>query len=195
MGVEKSSEKTINEVQYWIKRQLRDPITKILLPKSSLTEIQLNTLLLDLMTDSVSQKKLTYREKASLRRLKVEAENEGKKTKRKIVPTVDGVSRGAFNRVLKQARRNVIRSIYTMILLGYLGVFEGPKLQPYLVLAKELREYVKTYEEVWDRHQKGKTKKSEMELLRTFQRHIKELLQKLGEPLALKEGIETDYEV
>lgn len=195
MGVEKSSEKTINEVQYWIRRQLRDPITKILLPKSSLTEIQLNTLLLDLMTDSVSQKKLTYREKASLRRLKVEAENEGKKTKRKIVPTVDGVSRGAFNRVLKQARRNVIRSIYTMILLGYLGVFEGPKLQPYLVLAKELREYVKTYEKVWDRHQKGKTKKSEMELLRTFQRHIKELLQKLGEPLALKEGIETDYEV
>ncbi|MFX1485907.1 MAG: hypothetical protein ACFFBS_02170 [Promethearchaeota archaeon] len=195
MEVEKSSEKTINEVQYWIKRQLRDPITKILLPKSSLTEIQLNTLLLDLMTDSISHRKLTYREKATLRRLKVEAKNEGKKTKRKVVSTADGVSRGAFNRVLRQARRNVIRSVYTIILLGYLGIFEEPKLQPYLVLAKELREYVKTYEEVWNKHQKRKTKKSEMELLRTFQEHIKELVQKLGDPLALKEGIETDYEV
>lgn len=195
MGVEKSSEKTINEVQYWINRQLKDPITKILLPGSNLTEIQLNTLLLDLMTDSVSHKKLTYREKATLRRLKVEAKNEGKKTKRETVQTVHGVSRGAFNRVLKQARRNVIRSIYTIILLGYLGVFEDPKLRPYLVLAKELREYVKTYEEVWDKHQKGKTKKSEKELLRSFQEHIKDLLQKLGEPLALKEGIETEYEV
>lgn len=60
-----------------------------------------------------------------------------------------GVSRGAFNRTLRQARKNVIQSIYTILLLGYLGAFESISLESYLEISNKLRTYMSAYRDAW----------------------------------------------
>ncbi|MEM2108999.1 MAG: hypothetical protein QW327_00700 [Candidatus Odinarchaeota archaeon] len=155
-----------------------------MLKETNLTEIQLNTLLLDFLADGFSEEKVKYEEKARLRRLKAEVKKEGK---RAITRTNSGVSRGAFNRVLKQARKNVIRSIYTIILLGYLGLFDDPRLQQYLELAEELRGYSKTYEKAYAQLTDNKTQLKEIkELLSSLQKHLKETIEQLGDHTSLK---------
>ena len=52
------------------------------------------------------------------------------------------ISRGAFNRTLNQAKVNVVRSIYTLFLLGYVGVFDTPQLGPFLELADNIKAYL-----------------------------------------------------
>jgi glycogen synthase len=52
------------------------------------------------------------------------------------------VSKGAFNRSLAQARRNVIKSIYTVFLLAYFGLFDSPKLEPFLRLGDEMKTFL-----------------------------------------------------
>jgi len=118
------------KVQKWITDSLNDPIAKILTKNSNLTKTQLETLLIDILSENVAGKPLKYDEKARLRLLK------------------EGVSRGAFNRTLKQARENVIKSIYTIILLGYLGFFESTQLDPYLEVSGKLQTYIKAYKDI-----------------------------------------------
>jgi len=108
--------------QKWIKRALDDPIAKVLAKHSNLTKTQLETLLIDYLAENLSGKALKYDEKARLR--------------------VSAVSRGAFNRTLRQARWNVIQSLYTIFLLGYLGVFEDTRLDPYLEVSNKLKTYM-----------------------------------------------------
>lgn len=107
-----------------------DPIAKILSKSSNLTKIQLETLLIDILAENIAGKSLKYDEKARLRLLKEE------------------ISRGAFNRTLKQAKKNVIKSIYTIILLGYLGIFESTQLDPYIEVASKLQTYIKAYKDI-----------------------------------------------
>ncbi|NWF87353.1 hypothetical protein HXY32_06060 [Candidatus Bathyarchaeota archaeon] len=114
-------------VQPWLISSLNDSITKILSQNSHLTETQLETLLIDILADNIAGKTLKYDEKARLRLTKAK------------------ISRGAFNRTLKQAKENVIKSIYTILLLGYLGVFESTTLDPYLEIANKLKEYLEAY--------------------------------------------------
>ena len=52
------------------------------------------------------------------------------------------MSKGAFNRSLSQARRNVIQSIYTVFLLAYFGLFDSPKLEPFLRLGDEMKTFL-----------------------------------------------------
>jgi len=118
------------KVQKWITDSLSDPIAKILTKNSSLTKTQLETLLIDILSENVAGKPLKYDEKGRLRLLK------------------EGVSRGAFNRTLRQARKNVIKSIYTIILLGYLGFFESTQLNPYLEVSGKLQTYIKAYKDI-----------------------------------------------
>jgi ABC-type microcin C transport system duplicated ATPase subunit YejF len=108
-------------------RSLNDPITEILYKNSHLTKTQLETLLIDILAENISGKALNYDEKARLRLTKAK------------------ISRGAFNRTLKQAKGNVIKSIYTILLLGYLGVFESTTLDPYIEIANRLKEYVEAH--------------------------------------------------
>jgi hypothetical protein len=115
------------KVQKWLKNALNDPITKILTKNSNLTKTQIETLLIDFLAENIAEKPVKMEEKAKLRLTKAE------------------ISRGAFNRTLKQARRNVIRSIYTVLLLGYLGIFDTTKLDPYQELANSLQTYINTY--------------------------------------------------
>jgi hypothetical protein len=117
-------------VQAWLNGALNDPIVKILAKNSQLTKIQLETLLIDILAENISDKHLKYDEKAALRLTKAK------------------ISRGSFNRTLKQSRENVIKSIYTVLLLGYLGVFESTTLDPYLEIANKLHEYVEAHQDI-----------------------------------------------
>jgi len=112
------------KAQNWLKYSLSDPMVKILAKNSNLTKIQLETLLIDVLAENISDKPLKYDEKARIRLL--------------------AVSRGAFNRSLRQARQNVIQSIYTILLLGYIGILEDTSLEPYIEAANKLQTYIKT---------------------------------------------------
>jgi hypothetical protein len=120
-------------VQSWLISSQNDPITKILAQNSHLTKTQLETLLIDVLSDNISGKTLKYDEKARLRLTKAK------------------ISRGAFNRTLKQAKENVTKSIYTVLLLGYLGIFESTTLDPYLEIATKLQQYIEAYKNMPDK--------------------------------------------
>ena len=117
-----------DNVQLWLNGALNDPIVKILSKNSQLTRTQLETLLIDILAENIAGKPLTYDEKASLRLIKAK------------------LSRGSFNRTLAQSKDNVIKSIYTVLLLGYLGVFESTTLDPYLEIANKLKAYMEAHE-------------------------------------------------
>ncbi len=114
-------------VQNWLKNSTDDPIAKMLTKNSNLTRTQLETLLIDVLAENLASKELKYEEKAKLRQTKA------------------AISRGSFNRTLKQAKKNVIQSIYTIFLLGYLGILEDTSLTPYAEVANKLKEYTETY--------------------------------------------------
>jgi hypothetical protein len=116
-------------VQMWLNGALNDPIVKILSKNSQLTKTQLETLLIDVLAENMADKPLKYDEKASFRLTKAK------------------LSRGAFNRTLKQSKENVIKSVYTVLLLGYLGVFETTTLDPYLEIANKLKEYMEAHQD------------------------------------------------
>jgi len=153
-------------VQKWLKLSLNDPITKILAENSNLTKIQLETILIDILAANISGKSLKTDEKAKLRLLK------------------EGISRGAFNRTLRQARRNVIQSIYTILLLGYLGVFEDTRLDPFLEVANKLRTYMSAYKDmmggegVMDEH---------LRLVKMLREELEASLEKLSKPSTLED--------
>ncbi len=117
-------------VQSWLTSSINDPVAKIIASSSHLTKTQLETLLIDILSEQLAGKSLKYDEKASLRLTKAK------------------ISRGSFNRTLKQAKDNVIKSIYTVILLGYLGVFESTTLDPYLEIANKLKTYLEAYRNI-----------------------------------------------
>ncbi len=101
-----------DSVHSLLESSINDPIAKIMADNSHLTKTQLETLLIDILSDNIAGKSLKYDEKARLRLTKAK------------------ISRGAFNRTLRQAKQNVTKSIYTVILLGYLGLFETTVSRP-----------------------------------------------------------------
>ena len=56
------------------------------------------------------------------------------------------VSRGSFSRTLSQARSNIISSIYTILLLTYIGIFDTIPFDDYRNLSEKLSEYISTIE-------------------------------------------------
>ncbi|MFX0202300.1 MAG: hypothetical protein ACFFCW_39820 [Candidatus Hodarchaeota archaeon] len=114
---------------------LNDPITETLLNKSTLTQIQFETLLLHFFIDDASGKSVKYDYKAAYRSFK-DPRGIRKSVKKK------GVTRGAFRRVLGQASDNVIKAIYTLILLAYVGILDTPSIQPYVQLSDMIKEYL-----------------------------------------------------
>ena len=137
-----------DNVQIWLNGALNDPVVKILSKNSQLTKTQLETLLIDVLAENLSDKHLKYDEKANLRL-----------TKSKI-------SRGAFNRTLKQSKENVMKSIYTVLLLGYLGVFESTKLDPYIEIANKLHAYVEAHDETTGSQEELKDHAKLIEIIR-----------------------------
>ena len=135
-------------VQTWLNGALNDPIVKILAKNSQLTKTQLETLLIDVLAENIAGKTLKYDEKASFRLTKAK------------------LSRGAFNRTLKQSKENVIKSIYTVLLLGYLGVFETTTLDPYLEIANKLKEYMEAHQDMPEGYDELKDHLKVIEIIR-----------------------------
>jgi hypothetical protein len=148
-------------VNAWLNGALNDPIVQILAKNSQLTKTQLETLLIDILAENISGKQLNYDEKASLRL------------------TRSKISRGSFNRTLKQSRENVIRSIYTVLLLGYLGVFETTTLDPYLEIANKLHEYVEAHQ---DTPSKEEELKDHLKVIEIIRNELETSLKRLSSP-------------
>ncbi len=102
----------------------QDPVFSLLTRNSSLAKAQLETLLIDALSTEEAFN-LTSDQKARLRRRKV--------------------SKGAFNRSLSQAYKNVRESLFTTLLMGYLGLLESPSLTSFLELGERLSELSASY--------------------------------------------------
>lgn len=150
-----------DNVQMWLACSANDPIVKIISKNSHLTTTQLETLLIDILAENFAGKPLKYDEKASLRLTKAK------------------ISRGAFNRTLKQAKENVTKSIYTVLLLGYLGVFETTTLDPYLEIANKLHEYLEAYKDIQNGGEGTNDQAKAIEIIRE---QLETTLKKLSTP-------------
>ena len=159
--VQVSDLKLKESVQSWLLTSFNDPIAKIISKNSHLTKTQLETLLIDILSEDIAGKPLKYDEKARLRLTKAE------------------ITRGAFNRTLKQAKENVTKSIYTVILLGYLGVFETTTLDPYLEIANKLRTYLEAYKNIPDHAQDLPERLKVIEMMRE---ELEDSLKQLSSP-------------
>ena len=104
-----------------IREMLLDPILSSLLARSNLTKAQFETVLMDLLGHDMANKRLTRNEMAELLR------------------GHQGISRGALNRTLRQARENISEAIHTVLLLGYGGLIESPSLAPFLEASERLK--------------------------------------------------------
>ena len=113
---------TQSPIDLSINRLRHDPLARILLENSHLSRIQFDTFLIDVLwlgsEDSSSDS--GFRGKPQRRR----------------------VSKGSFNRSLRQARRNVVKSVYTIFLLSYFGLFDSPKLEPFIRLGNEMQTFL-----------------------------------------------------
>jgi hypothetical protein len=150
-----------DSVQAWLTSSKNDPIVKIIAQQSHLTTTQLETLLIDILSENIAGKPLKYDEKASLRLTKAK------------------ISRGAFNRTLRQAKENVIKSIYTVLLLGYLGVFESTTLDPYLEIANKLHEYLEAYKDIPNR---GADLNDHLKVIEMIREQLETSLKQLSSP-------------
>jgi hypothetical protein len=148
-------------VQNWLKRSLEDPIAKILAKGSNLTRTQLETLLIDALAENLTQRQLTYEEKAQLRQTKAK------------------ISRGSFNRTLRQAKENTIRSMYTLLLLGYLGVLEDTSLAPYLEISDKLKAYMNSYRDLLSTPD-GATE--QLNVISMLRKELESMLEDLSKP-------------
>ena len=148
-------------VQNWLKRSLEDPIAKILAKGSNLTRTQLETLLIDALAENLTQRQLTYEEKAQLRQTKAK------------------ISRGSFNRTLRQAKENTIRSMYTLLLLGYLGVLEDTSLAPYLEISDKLKAYMNSYRDLLSTPD-GATE--QLHVISMLRKELESMLEDLSKP-------------
>ena len=151
-------------IHKWITQSLGDPIIKILAENSNLTKTQIETLLIDILGPNMSCKTLTMEEKSKLRIMKA------------------GVSRGSFNRTLRQARQNVIQSVYTILLLGYLGFFDDARLTPYLEVANKLQSYLSAYRAAAER---DGSMDEHMRIVKMLHEQLEDSLQRLSKPREL----------
>jgi hypothetical protein len=125
-----------------LREVFNDSIVKRLLKHSGLTKIQLETLLINSAFDEIVGKNGGMYDTKGRARLQKES---ARAWRAKAYPK--GVSRGAFRRVLFQASRNIVRSMYTLFLLGYIGILETPGLRAYLELSDTVTQYKKRMEE------------------------------------------------
>jgi len=117
----------IELVRKKIKSLFQDPLCKILMEKSFFTEIQLETLLIDYLTYQTIEPNITQTSKAQARQ------------------RAKGKSRGSYNRVLRQSRTKLEKTLYSMLLLGYLGIIGDPRCSTFIEISQRMNEYLEVY--------------------------------------------------
>ncbi|MHA1942842.1 MAG: hypothetical protein ACW96M_00415 [Candidatus Thorarchaeota archaeon] len=163
---------TIKQLTTGARQVLREPILKKLQEGSVLSEAQIETLIIDLVVEDSYGSHITYENKASYRS--------------KLGTRSRGVSRGAFNRTLKQARRNLTRCFYTMLLLAYLGLFEHTIFRPFEEVAARIGDYRRIRDILAG---KAELTAEELESVRVTERTIMSALDELSASLALKSDL------
>ena len=148
-----------NELRNMIEYSFKDPITAILLKNSNLTNIQYESLLIDYFTDNLNENIVSYENKAYYRSKKV--------------------SRGSFRRTLSQARTNIISSIYTILLLSYIGIYDTYPFEEYKNLAEKLSEYTYLSKDQDSPESRSRIRRLEIELTNG--------IRSLAEPKQLKQ--------
>ena len=138
------------DARHSIRGTVNDPVTKLLLASSHLTMSQLETLL----ADSVSHEKAIKKDQRRLFR-----------------PSEKRISRGSYNRSLIQAQNNIIRSIYTILLLGYVGLFDTSALQPFIELSDTLQGYIQ---------ENQSSSPGDLEAIRDLKRRLSETISALA---------------
>jgi hypothetical protein len=157
-----------------LRKALDDPIVRRLLKSSDLTRIQFETLLINFVYDEAIGKGAgMYDRKALARSFK----KSSKAWRAKPYPR--GVSRGAFRRVLSQACRNVVRSMYTLFLLGYIGILDTPGLHAYIDLSEMVTQYRKKIEE---RQVEGPTGSPKGEPMRLLEKSLLKMIDQYAYP-------------
>ena len=119
-----STAEEIENAQKGIKSFLQEPLCEILLKKSFFTEIQLETLLIDHMIGESVDQRVTQEKKAKARRVS------------------KGRSRGAYNRVLQQSRKKLEKTLYSILLMGYLGILADVRISTLSEASEKLQDYM-----------------------------------------------------
>ncbi|HUU79688.1 MAG TPA: hypothetical protein VMX55_15210 [candidate division Zixibacteria bacterium] len=118
------SNKEIKLIQKELKNTLDNPIIKLFYDNlndrtkgtkewTNLTKVQLETLVIDLLTDEINPN-LGYLERGKVR----------------------GVTKRSFYRSLEQARLNLIRAIFTIMVAGVLNIIDSPRLADFNELSQ-----------------------------------------------------------
>jgi hypothetical protein len=128
-----------------IDKTFKDPIANLLLENSNMTRIQFETIVIDMLIDLMSEKRITFEEKTLFRE--------------------NSISRGSFSRSLQQGRKNIIKSIFTIVLLSYIGVFDERPFDDYVFLAEKLRDYLDNIQQIKKDEKSRVLKSIERELL------------------------------
>jgi len=97
-----------------------------------LTRKQFESLIIDFSLEKMLDDNLTMRHKT---RLRTDREN---------------LSRGAFLRTLSQAKMNVVRSLYTIFLLGYVGILDSLEFEPFIEISQRIKSHVENLEKEED---------------------------------------------
>ncbi len=116
----------IENAQKGIKSFLQEPLCRILLRKSFFTEIQLETLLIEHMIGQSIDQRITQERKAKARKI------------------ASGKSRGAYNRVLQQSRAKLEKTMYSVLLMGYLGILADVRAATLIEASEKLQDYINT---------------------------------------------------
>jgi hypothetical protein len=129
----------------------------------------------------LTNSQITQPQLESLLAYSLNSEGDDRKGRRRLYrPSGRNISRGAFNRTLIQAQNNVIRSIYTILLMGYVGLFDSAALQPFTELADTIKSYA---EELRETPTRGKTG------LQQLQTRLEESIATLATRQSFKDGL------
>jgi hypothetical protein len=120
---------TSEQVQNWLNTMNNDPIVTILLENSLITKIQVETLLIEVLSDQISDNKILAKNKAKMRL------------------SNKNISRGSYSRSLSQARKNTRKAVFTLLLLGYVGLLQTPELYPFIEVSDKMRSLIELYAE------------------------------------------------
>lgn len=153
-----NGEMSENNLQNLVERSFKDPVAALLLKYSDLTTAQYECLVIDYLVENMTDSMLTYDDKTLFRSKKV--------------------SRGSFSRTLSQARSNIISSIYTILLLAYIGIFDTSPFDEYRNLAEKLSEYLSIIENL----EPVQSRK----FLRRIEVELREGIRALAEPGSLR---------
>jgi hypothetical protein len=123
------SNKEIQEIKRQVKEIMNNPIINLFYPETNttkgskewtnLTKIQLETLIVDLVTDEINPE-LGYLERGEIRK----------------------VTKRSFYRTLEQARLNLIRAMFTIMIAAVLNIIDSPRLADFNELSQNFMDLI-----------------------------------------------------